>query len=93
MVKKSSKERKKWSPAWKYFEKINEQTASCKICGHVDECSSNTSNLYHHLKTKHPEKYLALLKPDTNLSTPPSNQRTLHHPIPLIESSSKCKNF
>lgn len=47
------------SVVWYYFDKIiNEpQRARCKICGATCHHANNTSNLFKHLRVKHPSTY------------------------------------
>lgn len=39
------------SDAWKYFSKIGQSVAECKLCGKHIKTSGNTSNLKGHLRT------------------------------------------
>jgi hypothetical protein len=87
MPKEQERERKRWSPVWKLFEKVGKKKASCKVCGREEDCSSNTSNLLRHLKTKHPDKYFMLSDPDLKSPTTPT-QKTLFHPIPISPNRS-----
>uniref|UniRef100_A0A0B6ZS58 BED-type domain-containing protein n=1 Tax=Arion vulgaris TaxID=1028688 RepID=A0A0B6ZS58_9EUPU len=47
------------SVVWYYFDKIHNepQRARCKICGATCHHANNTSNLFKHLRVKHPSTY------------------------------------
>jgi len=45
----------KISKVWQHFDKINKQSAKCKMCGKVCSTAGNTSNLHSHLKNIHRE--------------------------------------
>lgn len=50
------------SIVWKHFEAFDDSRAKCKICKTVIKTSKNTSNLFSHVKNKHPHESTALEK-------------------------------
>lgn len=40
---------------WQHFDKINKQSAKCKMCGKLFSTPGNTSNLHSHLENIHRE--------------------------------------
>lgn len=47
------------SSAWKYFDKVNENTVKCKICAVKLNYHKSTTGMLTHLKAKHPSVTLA----------------------------------
>uniref|UniRef100_A0A1B0CS90 BED-type domain-containing protein n=2 Tax=Lutzomyia longipalpis TaxID=7200 RepID=A0A1B0CS90_LUTLO len=41
------------SSTWAYYDKIDDKTASCQLCGKIVKTSGNTTNARNHLKAKH----------------------------------------
>ncbi|XP_012218110.1 zinc finger BED domain-containing protein 4-like [Linepithema humile] len=60
----------KGSNMWKYFEKIDRESAKCKTCSKIIRNDRNTTNLKNHLNSKHP----LLLSPEKRkLDSNPGN--------------------
>lgn len=58
----------KISKVWQHFDKLNKQTAKCKICGKICSTAGNTSNLHSHLKNIH-EKVLSTVQTNEDNNT------------------------
>ena len=74
---------KKRSVVWSYFSPIDKLTARCQVCDKIVSHCSNTSNLFKHLKTTHPESHTELGKRQAAVrvespSLPAVRQKTLH---------------
>ncbi|CAK1547969.1 unnamed protein product [Leptosia nina] len=52
----------KKSIVWKYFEKIDEKSARCKLCQKIVKTAGNTSNTMAHIKNVHKAVYLEVFK-------------------------------
>ena len=53
---------RKRSVVWCYFSTVDKVTARCVVCDKRVAHSSNTTNLFKHLKTTHPESHSELEK-------------------------------
>ena len=83
---------KKRSAVWCYFSPVDKVMARCEVCDKKVAHSSNTSNLFKHLKTTHPESHSELEKRQAaekiqSPAAPAVRQKT------LLESFQKGKAY
>ena len=74
------------SPVWRYFERTEDNdTNQCLLCNNLIKCHNNTTNMKHHLRSKHKEEFARLDQVDDSepisrrkrfLSTSPNNAAT-----------------
>uniref|UniRef100_A0A674MCS2 BED-type domain-containing protein n=1 Tax=Takifugu rubripes TaxID=31033 RepID=A0A674MCS2_TAKRU len=77
--------------AWCYYSPIDKNTARCQVCDKNVLHSSTTSNLFKHLKTKHPESHSELEKRQAaakaqSPAPPTVRQKTLHESLQKSQS-------
>ena len=75
---------RKRSAVWLHFDDDGQEDpskATCQICGEAIQHSGNTSNMFKHLKKKHPVESAAIedkRKEEATASTSTSRQPTLY---------------
>uniref|UniRef100_A0A674MNF8 BED-type domain-containing protein n=1 Tax=Takifugu rubripes TaxID=31033 RepID=A0A674MNF8_TAKRU len=82
---------KKRSVVWCYYSPIDKNTARCQVCDKHVLHSSNTSNLFKHLKCMHPESHSELERRQAaakaHSPAPPTvRQKTLHESLQKSQS-------
>jgi hypothetical protein len=79
------------SIVWHYFEKSNKRI-KCNDCLNYFSYSGNTTNLWDHLKRKHPRKYSEAFKDEIiiDCETTPNIQK---NPISTLAQSSSSKQM
>ncbi|GLV38173.1 uncharacterized protein CBL_12819 [Carabus blaptoides fortunei] len=60
------------SNIWKFYENNSDGSATCRLCTKRIKASGNTSNLFGHIKSRHPKSLesLALGRSDTKAYSP-----------------------
>ncbi len=77
---------RKRSVVWCYFSPLDKVTARCQVCDKKVSHSSNTSNLFKHLKTTHAESYSELEKRQAavnvqSMAPPAVRQKTIQESL------------
>ena len=92
---KLSKLPNKKALVWKYFgfsSTANKDKPVCSICyENVLTKNSNTSNLYSHLKYKHPKEYLEVKPPLKRVSSSSSDSSSSTSQVSIVDAFEKCK--
>lgn len=76
------------SIVWKYFEPLDESRAKCKVCQSTVKTAKNTTNLFAHLRNKHPVENAAAMKEKADAPKSKRQEET-QQSIPSLLSSAQ----